>query len=69
MSACSVCGTLFACGMADADASHPCWCVALPALPLAFLEKDQTGKERLCLCPACLTQVIADTNEDTSDVR
>lgn len=64
-----MCGTLFACGMVDADASHPCWCVALPALPLALLEKDQTGKERLCLCPACLTGRIAGANGATPDVR
>ncbi|MDB5960097.1 MAG: hypothetical protein JWP59_1391 [Massilia sp.] len=55
MSACSRCGALFTCAMADGSAA-PCWCTALPpALPL-----PAAGQAAACWCPACLREHIAE---------
>jgi len=53
MSACSRCGAVFSCAMAD-NADQPCWCTALPAaVPVP-------GQSASCWCPACLKQHIAE---------
>lgn len=54
MSQCEKCGKAFECGMADAGAASPCWCVALPPLPKDRLGRDAAG----CYCPACLKQLL-----------
>lgn len=53
MSACSRCGTVFSCAMADPGAAEPCWCTALP--PLVALPREAGAA---CWCPACLKQHI-----------
>ena len=56
MSACSRCGAVFTCAMADGgDPAQPCWCTALPAA--VPLPGDQAALAA-CWCPACLRQHI-----------
>ncbi|MBM3363055.1 MAG: cysteine-rich CWC family protein [Betaproteobacteria bacterium] len=47
---CPQCGRGFECGATDASA--PCWCVALPALPREALGQGA----QTCFCPECLRQ-------------
>jgi hypothetical protein len=49
-STCPLCARSFECGATDT--SQPCWCVALPALPLEALGPQG------CYCPDCLQQQL-----------
>jgi hypothetical protein len=55
MSICIRCNASFECGMEQAN-QEPCWCAALPPLPVPALpEPERPG----CLCPDCLRAWIA----------
>lgn len=55
MSACSQCGVTFSCGMVDTKAAVACWCTALPTMQKNEVVRDEEGKAKSCMCPACLS--------------
>ncbi len=57
-STCPECGARFRCGMEGGDPT--CWCASLP--PLAALPgkaADAPPEALRCLCPRCLTALLA----------
>lgn len=55
MSICPRCGAEFGCGMTDAGAVNPCWCMQQPPIPADVLARARAGNDKpACYCPDCL---------------
>jgi len=56
---CPRCGGAFDCGAQNSR--QPCWCVALPPLPLEELGRRDAG----CYCPDCLQARLQEVQRPT----